>query len=225
MPYIAQTRTDIPNGVLQVLDLWPYTSQRSIYDPPGQTKYVNRGEYTGAGLGSARPTTIAAVGHVTTYACYGMAAYIADTIEDVAGGALTFFSAADANTAATNIAAVVDAGTALTAVVVSAILNAISAGSGLVGAGTSTGTINGVLRIAAGGSYLLPAGSSETTVAATMGNGAFEDGTYRTTAAGMALASSFSSGALASFVSASFDYDGTMGQALVVYADDGSLYT
>ena len=224
MPYMCQTRTDIPNGTLQVLDLWPYTSQRSIYDPPGQTKYVNRGEYTGDGLGSARPTTIAAAGHVTTYACYGVAAYIADTIEDVAGGASLFFSAADANTAATNIAAIVDAGTALTAVVVTGILNAISLNSGLVGAGTSTGTINGVLRICAGGSYLLPAGSSETTVAATMGNGGFVTGTYRTTAAGMALASSFASGDLSSYVAATFDYMGTTGAALVVYADDGSLY-
>lgn len=223
MPYMCQMRTDIPNGTLQVLDLWPYTSQRSIYDPPGQTKYVNRGEFTGAGLGSARPTTISAAGNVTTYACYGMAAYIADTIEDATGGAL-FFSAADANTAATAIAAIVDAGTALDATAVDAVLAAINAGSGLTGTGNSTGTINGVLRIAAGGSYLLPAGSSENTALATMGNGAFETGTYRTTAGGMALAASFSDGDLATYVGATFDYLGTMGAALVVYADDGSLY-
>lgn len=222
MPYIAQTRTDIPNGVLQVLDLWPYTSQRSIYDPPGQTKYINRGEFTGAGLNASRPTTVSGAS-TASYTVYGLAAYLADTINAATGA--TFFTAADANTAATNIAAVVDAGTALTAAVVNPILAAVDAGSGLAGTGTSTGTLAGILQIVAGGSYKLPAGSAIGGIAAAMGNGAFEDGTYLATAGGMALAASFSSGALASFVSASFDYDGTMGQALVVYADDGSLYT
>jgi hypothetical protein len=224
MPYMCQMRTDIPNGTLQVLDLWPYTSQRSIYDPPGQTKYVNRGEFTGAGLGSARPTTMAGNGSVSTYACYGLAAYFADTIEDVAGAGATFFTPAQANTAATAIATIVNAGTALTAALCSAQLAIVSAGSGLTGTGTSTGTINGVLRIAAGGSYLLPAGSAVEGLAAAMGNGAFETGTYRTTAGGMALAASFSDGDLATYVGGSFDYLGTMGAALVVYADDGSLY-
>ena len=41
MPYIVMKRNDIPDGVLQVLDLVPNTSLRnSIYDPQGQTKYV-----------------------------------------------------------------------------------------------------------------------------------------------------------------------------------------
>ena len=43
MPYICLARTDIPDGQVQILDLLPNTSQRSlIYDPPGQTKYINR---------------------------------------------------------------------------------------------------------------------------------------------------------------------------------------
>lgn len=223
MPYIAQTRTDIPNGVLQVLDLWPYTSQRSIYDPPGQTKYINRGEYTGAGQNSARPTTVSGAS-TATYAVYGLAAYIADTINDVAAGA-TFFTAALANQAATNIAAIVDTGAKLEAADVNGVLAALSAGSGLVGTGTSTGTLAGVLQIVSGGSYLLPKGSAIAGVAAAMGNGAFEDGTYKATAGGMALASSFSAGDLSSYVAGTFSYDGTAGQALVVYNDDGSLYT
>jgi hypothetical protein len=42
MPYIILKRSDIPAATLQVLDLAPNTSQRNlIYDPPGQTKYVN----------------------------------------------------------------------------------------------------------------------------------------------------------------------------------------
>lgn len=42
MPYIVLKRNDIPQSTLQVLDLKPNSSQRNyIYDPPGQTKYVN----------------------------------------------------------------------------------------------------------------------------------------------------------------------------------------
>ena len=42
MPYILMKRSDIPAGILQVLDLEPDTSQRNYtIDPPGQTKYVN----------------------------------------------------------------------------------------------------------------------------------------------------------------------------------------
>lgn len=42
MPFIVLKRSDIPPGTLQVLDLQPNESQRNlIYDPPGQTKYVN----------------------------------------------------------------------------------------------------------------------------------------------------------------------------------------
>jgi hypothetical protein len=220
---MCQTRTDIPNGVLQVLDLWPYTSQRSIYDPPGQTKYVNRGEFTGAGLGSARPTTIAASAHATTYACYGAAAYFVDNIEDVSGGASLFFTAAQANVAANLLAVAVNAGAALDSTAIDVFLAAASAGSGLA-VNTSTGSVADVLQICAGGSYLLAAGSAENAVVASMNNGGFVTGTYRTTADGMALASSFSSGNLASLVAATFDYSGTTGQAIVVYADDGTVY-
>lgn len=43
MPYICLARTDIPDGTIQILDLSPNSSQRSlIYEPPGQTRYVNR---------------------------------------------------------------------------------------------------------------------------------------------------------------------------------------
>jgi len=41
MPYIILKRNDIPAGVLQALDLWPNVSQRNIYEPPGQTKYID----------------------------------------------------------------------------------------------------------------------------------------------------------------------------------------
>lgn len=40
MPYIVMKRSDIPDGLLQITDLRPNTSQRDqIYDPPGQSGY------------------------------------------------------------------------------------------------------------------------------------------------------------------------------------------
>ena len=223
MPYLVQIRTDIPNGVLQVLDLWPYTSQRSIYDPPGQTKYVNRGEFTGAGINAARPTTVSGAS-AAAYGVYGLAAYFADNIEDVAGGASLFFSAADANAAATAVVALVDAGAVLNAAAINGALNGVSAGSSLT-ANTSTGSLAEVLQICAGASYYLPSGSTLAGLAAAMGNGSMQAGTYKTTVDGMALASSFASGSLASYTATTFSYAGTEDPALVVYNDDGSLYT
>lgn len=41
MPYILLKRKDVDNGVLQILDIKPNTSQRNLtIDPPGQSKYV-----------------------------------------------------------------------------------------------------------------------------------------------------------------------------------------
>ena len=43
MPYICMTRDDVADGTVQVLDLFPNTSQRNLtLDPAGQTRYVNR---------------------------------------------------------------------------------------------------------------------------------------------------------------------------------------
>ena len=45
MPYICLARNDIPDGILQVTDLWPNTSQRNnSIDPPAQTRYINRAQ-------------------------------------------------------------------------------------------------------------------------------------------------------------------------------------
>ena len=232
MPYICMVRTDIPDGFLQVLDLVPNTSQRRASGPAGQTKYIDRGEFTGAGQSADRPTTMADDGSATTYAIYGLAAYIADNINAATGA--TFFTSAQANTAATNIAAEVNAGNALTAGVVNPILAAIDAGSGLVGAGTSTGTLAGVLQICAGGSYLLPAESAVGGVAAAMGNGSFQTGTYRATYDTGALKSSFAEGVLSQYMTATWSYNppddpptdtDVAGAAIVVYNDDGTVYT
>lgn len=216
MPYICLRRTDIPDGILQILDLVPNTSLRnSIYDPQGQTKYVDR----------CQNDTVATSGGVTatTSAEYkGIAAYLIDNVEDTPNGdALT---AAQANTIALAIVAALDAGSAMTLVAVDALIAATVAGSGLA-TGNSTGSITDVLKILAGGEYVLPAGS--TTQTASVFNvtvsGAFTTGQYRATYDTGAFQISLGDGYLARLLEATFDYEGTAGAAVVVYSDTGAL--
>ncbi len=230
MPYICKIRTDFSDGTLQVLDLWPNASQRSaIYDPIAQTKYLKRGEFTGAGQNAAngRPTTITATAHVTGYDTYGLAAYLCDTVTDnVTGVGIT---AAIANLAAAGVRDnLVDAGGVISDVTVSNELVATAgagAGTTLLGAGLAS--VADVLQILAGGSYLLASGSAETVVVTLMGNGAFVAGTYRWTYDTGPLKISFGEGDLSEMMDATFDPvgDGTTGAAVVVYADDGTVYT
>jgi len=73
MPYICLSRADIPDGTLQVLDLWPNTSQRNnSIDPPGQTRYVNRVQSDAVALRANRSFASAP---------RGLAAYLADRVE------------------------------------------------------------------------------------------------------------------------------------------------
>lgn len=229
MPYICKIRTDFSDGTLQVLDLWPNASQRSaIYDPIAQTKYLKRGEFTGTGQNAAngRPTTVTAAAHATGYDTYGLAAYLCDTVVDnVSGVGIT---AAIANIAAAGVRDnVLDAGGVISDASVSAELITAGAGAGTTLLGGGLATVAAVLQICAGGSYLLPSGSTETLAVTLMGNGAFEAGTYRWTYDTGALKISFGEGDLSEMLAATFDPvgDGTTGAAVVVYADDGTVYT
>lgn len=81
MPYICLTRSDIPDGTLQILDLLPNASLRHPgYDPPAQTRYVNR----------VQNNALTLVNGVCYGTKYGLAAYILDRIEP---GGLQFGSA------------------------------------------------------------------------------------------------------------------------------------
>lgn len=230
MPYICMIRTDISDGTLQILDLWPNTSQRSaIYDPEGQSKYIDRGEYTGTGANAAngRPTTITATAHLTGYDTYGLAAYLADTVVDgVTGLGIT---AAIANLAAAGIRdTLIDNGAVISDVSVSNELVAVAgAGLGTTLLGSGLASLADVLQIAAGGSYLLSSGSAETVAVSLMGNGGFVAGTYRNTYDTGALKISFGEGKLSEVLAAAYDPfgDGTTGAGVAVYADDGTVYT
>jgi hypothetical protein len=77
MPYICLARNDIPDGTLQVLDLWPNTSLRNqSIDPPGQTRYINRAQNEALTISTV--AGVSTVGNVR--AVNGLAAYIADKV-------------------------------------------------------------------------------------------------------------------------------------------------
>jgi hypothetical protein len=215
MPYIAMRRTDIPNGVLQVLDLVPNTSLRNqIYDPIGQTKYINR--FT--------TDTLAALSANLTVAEYsGLAAYLIDHVEDNVANVM--ITVARANATAVAITALLNAGSAVTVVAVDAALIAAGCGAGTgLTTNNSTGSIADVLQILAGGQYVLPSGSLiGGRTAAQTGLGSFVSGVYLPTYDTGAFQISLGSGQLAVFTSAVFDYLGTTGAALAVYNDDGTL--
>ena len=215
MPYICQARNDIPDGILQVLDLLPNTSQRNlIYDPPGQTKYVNR----------LQNDTVAVSGGFTAATYKGLAAYIIDAVADGGdGGALT---ATQANDMAEAIIDRLEAGSVLTAAGINTALQGV-VGATEINANNSVGTVAAVLKICAGAEYVLPVGTEADTGAGDFKGslaGAFTTGQYRNTYDGFALAISNGEGSIASYKSASFEYGGATGAAIVVYADDGTIF-
>jgi hypothetical protein len=209
-------RTDIPNGVLQVLDLQPNVSQRNgSIDPPGQTKYVNR----------LQNDTLVLSGNDTAAQYEGFAAYLIDHV--VKNSANVPITAAVANLIAGDLVAVVNAGTALSLAVIDPSIQARTGDvtSGLT-AGGSNGTVADILKIAAGAEYVLPAGTTVITgLNAPVNAGAFTDGQYRNTYDTGAFQISFGEGMIAGFMGASFEYDGTTGAALVCYTNTGALYT
>ncbi len=216
MPYICKRRSDIPSGILQVLDLQPNESQRNlIYEPPGQTKYVNR----------PQNDTVVVASNVTSAAYSGVAAWLIDTIEDAGdGGAL---SATQANAIAATIITALNAGSAMTVAAVNTLIQVSVAASG-IGLGGSVGTLAQLLRILAGAEWIVPAGTGANVGAAAYKDaaaGAFTTGQYRATYDSGALNISLGEGHLSHFIAATFEYGGTTGAALVVYDDDGTVMT
>lgn len=210
MPYIAQVRTDIPEGTLQVLDLQPNDSQRNyIYDPPAQAKYVRRPDNDAVLLSGTGPI-------VTTAEFSGVAAWMLDHIEDGGGAALT---AAEANQNAADVIALLDAGAAMTLAAVNGALT-----TGAIGGGTSTGTLAELLEVMSGAVYVLPAGSVVDTDGSTFNTVQSGSLTHvRHTFFTGSFNISRGEGKLSELTDAAFTYGGTAGAAVVLYDDDGSL--
>lgn len=169
--YIIPRRNDLDGVNIQVTDLRPNTSQRNlIYDGPGQSGYLKwsadapgvtqvDGDSFAGGSTQTQPLHALAADDTTglgndvgvpTVAQFGLAAYLMERIDAGAAGAP--FTPAQAVTAANSILAVVEAGTALTAAAIDALLAAVVAGSGLA-LGLSFGTVEEILRICQGQVY------------------------------------------------------------------------
>jgi hypothetical protein len=219
MPYIIMRRTDIPDGVLQVIDLKPNTSQRNyIYDPgEGQSGYVRN-------ISENQTVATSGAGPIVTVSDYcGLAAYLIDNVEDSSTTAITD---AVANAAAVAIIAIARAGTALGLAQVNAALvtAGATAGTGLA-TGNSTGSLAELMQILQGSKYMLPGGSQVETAGnlfVTTRSGSFEFEVRRYYLTG-AFNISNGEGNLHDMKQAGFEYKGVLGPAISVYADDGSV--
>jgi len=220
MPYIIMRRTDIPNGVLQVDDLKPNDSQRNYtLDPPGQSGYVRD-----------IPTEVAVLttgaGPILTLrdSC-GLGAYFIDNTEDSSGTAIT---ATDANDAAVAVIGRAEGGLSITVADVNAALIAAGATAGTdFTAGPSTGVLTEVLSILSGAKYQLPAGSTVEdggNVFNPVRNGFFATlpGVKNILATG-AFNVSNGAGDLFNYKRADFEYNGVIGPALTILADNGAV--
>lgn len=219
--FLIMLRTDIPDGVLQVVDLWPNTSSKNyIYDPGlGQTGYVhNIPDAAADGSVGAGPTfTVSA--DVT-----GVSAYLLGNVNTTAGAGAPF-TGAEADAATTALVAIAQAGTVLDAAAVDAVLAGVVAGTSLAGGG-STGVLSELLAVMAGRGYQVDAGT-DLAVAGTKTaarNGDFVAGTYKQLYdIGRFLVSNLN-GNVSLMRDASFTYDDTTGAAVTVYAEDGTLF-
>lgn len=226
--YICIRRPDLPNGVVQVLDLWPNVSQRNAaIDPQGQTKYLHQAyrdlvtTYVGGGGAILASTDLRGIG-----------AYLIDHVEalGLAAGtaAMTF---AEANTAQTAILVRLFAGNTLTLADINAILTAAcGGGTELTNAGgsNSTGSLAELLKVCAGALYTVPQGSVLDLNGATFNpavSGTFAASSYRDTVLGAPFEISNLMGTLSKWRDPTYTYHGITAPAVVCYDGTGAVLT
>lgn len=182
--FIIPRRMDFSGMCVQVLDLFPNTSQKnSNLDGQGQTHYLGpcldypgttttRGDsYAGGSLNTLLATVPDAVANMDTTgggddvdatptATFGLAAYIRDRVQSgVPGGAGASITVANANLMANAIKARVDAGSALTLAGINTALQTVTALTELRSDTTGSicfGQVSDILRILAGEIYCCP---------------------------------------------------------------------
>jgi hypothetical protein len=219
--YLIMRRTDIPDGVLQVVDLWPNTSSKNYIYPPGlgQTGYVhNIPDDPIDGLLDLGPPVTA------TADLTGLSAYLLGNIDPSAAPSSPVLTGADADAMAAGLVAIAQAGTVLDLAAVDAVLGGVVAGTTLTGGG-STGTLTDLLAVMAGGLWTIPAGTEVSDGAGAFAGqvGSLAEGTYKQLYdIGHFLCSNLN-GNVSLLKSANFDYDGTMGAAVTVYSATGTL--
>jgi len=222
MPFLVMKRDDIPRGTLQVLDLAPNTSNRNlIYEPVGQTKYVNPVQNDPVDL-TAGPTVTFAT------AANGLAAWFATTIDDGGGASLTKVEAEGNAAAVLALYAFGDLTAAAGAMDLATVNGALVAGALTADQHTT------MMQILAGRDYTVPrnveieTGGAFGVVPAVGDDGGPVLGPYRETFTTGQLRISILEGRLAGFLDSGFVYADTAGdpngEALVVYDDDGTIF-
>lgn len=226
MPFICLRRTDIPNGTLQITDLWPNASQRnqSIDPQPQGPRYQSAPVTNTVVLSSTGATQ-----RFFATAQSGLAAYLVANVATGAGAALT---PAQATTAATNLITRMRSGLVMALADINTILAAAAAGSALT-AGGSTGAVTDVLRILSGATYTVPAGTVVQVPVSTFNPQAdptafnasnFNFNTYKDIlVSDSSFYVSLAEGQIDGFSSSTFSYRGTAGAAIVVYDNAGAV--
>lgn len=220
--FLIMNRTDIPDGELQVVDLWPNTSSKNyIYDPGlGQTGYIHNipAPLMVGNVAAGPPAT-------ATADLYGIGAYMLGNISD--GGAV--ITAADADAIAAGLLAIAQAdpggGTALDLAAVDAVIGGVVAGATLTGGG-STGVLTELLSLMAGNVYLISSGTeiSDGGGAFIGPIGSFVEGTYKQLYDIGRFKVSNLNGNVSLLKDPNFTYLNVQQQAVTVYAEDGTLY-
>lgn len=204
--YICRIDTSLAAGVVQITDLRPNTSRRSLtYEKVPQSGYLPARVENDAVTGNT-------AANATTSALSGLAAYLVDVVaQNTSGNGL---SEAIADAAAARFIAQADAGLDIDANNALVTVGGATAGTTLDSNG-SVGSLADVLKILAGGSYTVPAGTQVNGGAAYKGSadGSFDDDGYRQIYQSGALTMSVSEGDLAQHIADGY---------CVVYDDVGA---
>ena len=186
--YAVQLRNDLPQGVLQVLDLKPNTSQKnSIYEGEGKTGYIRNS----LAVDLSEPSlTTAATEDVFDGASTGLVAYLLERVHADHAAASVRLTVAQAQKTACLIIADVLSSTDISAARIATHLTAVvGAGTDLIGTGgDSFGSVEDVVKILAGYTYTIADGAILCTTAGSV----FLTEADRTAAAGSSQTGSFS---------------------------------
>lgn len=147
-PVICIRDTDISNGQILVKDMWPNRSQAnpSIDPSPQGPRYLRV-------VQNVLPTV---ANNVVSAEVSGLAAYLLVTIDAGAGNANP--TPAQAKSMADALIVEMRAGNDLELADINAVLAGVVGGTGIVGTGNSTATVNNILQILGGAPFTVPAG-------------------------------------------------------------------
>ena len=224
--YITMTRTDIPNGLLQIRDLYPNPSDfNAVIDPYPQGPF-----YLSQPSNSTVYTTSNGDARTISYSVSGLSAYLIATLRgnDLGGGDYEALTATEANTIATNLISRMQNSLALASANITDIANNTQADSSM--AAPSTARVADILAILTGAIFTLPAGHQVQDT-----NGIFTpisvididdyfSGEKNNRVLASDIAVSAAKGALSVMLSDNFTYKGTANNCVAIYNSDGTVY-